>query len=172
MVLGELLVVGGLDELVDQLGGQHVAHSEPAEHGLGAQRDEQVALAGARVTDQAQRSSFADPFAGGQGVNDRGFDVGVGVKVEVLQQFLAREAGGFDAPVAASPVPVLAFGHHQLGEEATVGELFAFGGVGGRGELSPDSGQPQGAAGGVDGGVGGLLGQTPMSLSGHVRSSG
>src|SRR5262249_31590916 len=45
--LGELLVVGSFDELVDELGGQNVADPEPGHGGLGAQADEQVGFAGA-----------------------------------------------------------------------------------------------------------------------------
>jgi len=53
--LGELPVIGGLDELVDELGGQGVADPVAGHGGLGAQGDEQVGLAGAAVADQAQR---------------------------------------------------------------------------------------------------------------------
>ena len=61
--LGQLLVVGGLDELVDQFGGQRVADPEAGLGGRGAQRDQQVRLAGARLTDQAQGMPGFDPGA-------------------------------------------------------------------------------------------------------------
>ena len=80
--LGELLVVGGLDELVDQLGGQGVADPEPGHGRLGAQGDEQVGFAGSAVADQAEREAFLHPVAGGEGVDDGGVDVRVGVEVE------------------------------------------------------------------------------------------
>jgi hypothetical protein len=83
--LGELPVVGGLDELVDELGGQGVADAVAGHGGLGAQGDEQVGLAGAGVADQAERKSFPDPVAGGEGVDDGGVDVRVGVEVEGAQ---------------------------------------------------------------------------------------
>ena len=68
--------------------------------------------------------ALADPGAGGEGVDGGGVDVRVGVEVEVAEPFVAREAGGFDPAGGAAPVPVVAFGHQQLGEETPVGELF------------------------------------------------
>ena len=53
---------------------------------------------------------------------------------------------------------VLALGHEQLGEEAPVRQLVPLGLAGGLGERGADGGQAQDAAGGVDRGVGGLLG--------------
>src|SRR6266568_4159897 len=70
----------------------------------------------------------------------------------------AWEAGVVDAAGGATPVTVVAFGQQQLDQEAAVGELLAFGGVGELGEAVADGGQAQQAAGLVDGGVGGLLG--------------
>ncbi|GIE92042.1 hypothetical protein Are01nite_85220 [Actinoplanes regularis] len=109
--LGELFVVGGFDQLVDEFGGQYVADPETGHGGLGAQRDEQVGLAGAGVPDQADRVPAADPVAGGQRVHGRGFDVLVGVEVEVLEPLAAREAGRLDASLGTAPVTVLAFGN-------------------------------------------------------------
>ncbi len=51
---GQLALVGGFDEFVDELGGQDVAHLVAGLGGGGPEPDEQVALAGAAVTDQAQ----------------------------------------------------------------------------------------------------------------------
>ena len=86
--VGELLVVGGLGELVGELGGQGVA-DPVAGHGRGgAQGDEQVGLAGPGVADEAERQSFLHPVAGGEGVDDGGVDAGVGVEVEGAQRFL------------------------------------------------------------------------------------
>ena len=65
---GQALVVGGLDELVDQGGGGGVADPVAGLGGGDAQPDEQVALAGAGVTDEAQRLAGGDPRALGQGV--------------------------------------------------------------------------------------------------------
>jgi hypothetical protein len=59
----------------------------------------QMGRARARVTDQAERVTLADPFAGGEGVDGRGVDVGMRVVVEGPQRLLAREPGGLDAPL-------------------------------------------------------------------------
>jgi hypothetical protein len=48
-----------------------------------------------------------------------------------------------DAPRGAAPFPVVALGHHQLGEEAKVGQLFAFGRGGDLAEPLADGGQAQ-----------------------------
>src|SRR6266498_5182927 len=53
--LRELSFVGGLDQLVDQLGRQGVTDPVAGLGGQGAQRDQEVGLAGAGVPDQAQR---------------------------------------------------------------------------------------------------------------------
>jgi hypothetical protein len=49
-------------------------------------------------------------------------DRGVGVVVEVLEPFGAGEAGGVDAAQRAAFLPVIAFGHHQLGQEWSLGQ--------------------------------------------------
>ena len=63
---GQLPVVGGFGELVDQLRGQGVLDPVAVFGGGGAQRDQQVGLAGAGVPDQTQRLAVADPVAGGE----------------------------------------------------------------------------------------------------------
>jgi hypothetical protein len=63
---------------------------------------------------------------------------------------------------------VVALGQQQLGQEAAVGELFAFGGVGDLVEPGADGRQVQHAAGLVDGGVGGLGGH-PAAGWAHDR---
>src|SRR6516225_2394928 len=75
---GQGLVVGGLDELVDQCGGGDVADPVAGLGGGGAQPDEQVGLAGAGVADQAARLPGGHPRPVGQGVDQRGGHVGVG----------------------------------------------------------------------------------------------
>jgi hypothetical protein len=109
--LGELAVVGGFDQFVDQLGGQGVADAEPGHGGFGAQCYQQVGFAGAGVADQAEREALFDPVAGGQGVDDGGVEVGVGVEVEGAQRLLAGEPGGFDPPFGAAAGAVVALGH-------------------------------------------------------------
>jgi hypothetical protein len=75
-----------------------VADPEPGHGGLGAQGDQQVGLAGAGVADQAQRQAFFDPVTGGEGVDDRRAEAGVGVEVEGAQRFFPGESGGLDPP--------------------------------------------------------------------------
>ena len=63
---GEVFIVGGFDEFVDQLAGQGVADSVAGFGGAGAQADEQVAFAGAGVADQTQGVAGFDPVAAGE----------------------------------------------------------------------------------------------------------
>ncbi len=74
---GELAFVGGFDEFVDELRREDVADPVPGLCCGGPEADEQVALAGAAVSDQTQGLAFADPSAAGQGVDGRGVDRGV-----------------------------------------------------------------------------------------------
>ncbi|MDH6246085.1 hypothetical protein M2432_003741 [Mycobacterium sp. OTB74] len=106
--LAELFVVGSLDQFVDQLAGQGAADALAGLGGQGAQRDQQMAFAGARVTDQTQWVSGLDPGAAGQLTDDRRVDGRVSLKRELLQPFwpgkpsLADAApgapGGCDSP--------------------------------------------------------------------------
>ena len=80
--LRQRLLVGGLDQFVGELGGQRVLDTEAGYRRLGAERDQEMGLAGAGVPDQAQRLALLDPLALGQGVDDRGIDAGVGLEVE------------------------------------------------------------------------------------------
>jgi hypothetical protein len=89
-----------------------------------------VGFAGAGVSDKAEWEAFLDPVAGGQGVDDGGVDVRVGVEVERAQAFVAGERGGFDPAFGAAAGPVVTLGHEQLGEEPAVGQLVAGGVVG------------------------------------------
>jgi hypothetical protein len=58
-------------------------------------------------------------------VDDSGVDGLVRGEVELLDPLRSREAGVVDAASGAALVPVFALGHHQFGEEAEVGQLFA-----------------------------------------------
>jgi hypothetical protein len=78
-------------------------------------------LPGAGVADQTQRMPGLDPVAGRKLVKDRRAHRGVRLEVELLYSLVSREAGVVDAATCAPPVTVVAFGHHQLGEEAEVG---------------------------------------------------
>lgn len=51
--LGRLHLTGGVDQLVDQLGGQGVLVAEAGRRGFAAERDQQVRFAGSRVADEA-----------------------------------------------------------------------------------------------------------------------
>src|ERR1022692_5045666 len=65
----EGLVVGGLDEFVDQRGGGRIAHPVAVLGGGGAQPDQQVGLAGSGVADQAGGLPGGDPRGPGQGAD-------------------------------------------------------------------------------------------------------
>ena len=99
-----MLLVGGFDELVHEPGGEGVSDAVALLGGGGAERDEQVGLAGAGVPDQAQRVAAADPVAGGELVDGGGVDVGVRGEVEVGEPFLAGEAGALDATQGGAAV--------------------------------------------------------------------
>jgi hypothetical protein len=74
-----------------------------------------VGLAGAGVSDQADRLPRADPGAGGEGVDHGGVHGRVGGVVEVGQPFVAGESGVADPAGAAAFVSVVALGEQQLG---------------------------------------------------------
>src|SRR5512142_945460 len=156
---GQGLVVGGLDELVDQRGGGDVADPAAVFGGGGAQPDEQVGLAGAGVADQAARLPGGHPGAPGQGVDQRGGHVRVGGVVEVLDPLGAGEGGLADQPGLAAGLPVVAFQREQLDQEPLVADLLAGRGGGDLAVPVADGRQPQDPAGLVDRGVGGGVGQ-------------
>ena len=103
---GEVFVVGGLDEFVDQGGSGDVADPVAGLGGGDPQPDQQVRLPGPRIADQAQGLPGADPGALGQGVDQPGVDERVGGEVEVVEAFRAGEPGLADQPGLAA---VLAF---------------------------------------------------------------
>lgn len=84
-------------------------------------------LARARVPDQTHWITFGDPFAGGEIVDDRRFDIGIDAVVELPQRLLAGEVSRPDASLGPAPVPVLALGQQQLGEEPGIGQALSFG---------------------------------------------
>src|SRR6516162_6785661 len=106
---GQGLVVGGLDEFVDQRGGGDVPDPVTVLGGGGAQPDQQVGLAGAGVADQAARLPGGHPGRPGQGADQRRGDVGVGRVVEVFEPLGAGEAGLADQPGLAPGLAVVAF---------------------------------------------------------------
>jgi len=71
---GEVLVVGRLDEFVHEPGGEGVFDPEPLLGCRGPEPDEEVALAGAGVTDEAKRLPLPDPVAGGESVDGGGVE--------------------------------------------------------------------------------------------------
>jgi hypothetical protein len=81
--LVEDLLIGCLNEFVDEFRREHVPDPETGYCRSSAHADEQVRLARARVTDQAERFSGADPAAAGEGVDRGGADGRVGIEVEV-----------------------------------------------------------------------------------------
>ena len=122
-----MFLVGGFDELVHEPGGEGVSDAVALLGGGGAERDEQVGLAGAGAPDQAQRVAAADPVAGGELVDGGRVDVGVRGEVEVGEPFLAGEAGALDAAQGGAAVAVVDLGEQEFGEEALVGELLVSG---------------------------------------------
>lgn len=115
--LRQLLLVGGFDELVDGLGGQHVADAEAVHRGFGAQLDRQAGLAGAGVADQAERLALLDLSAGGDGIDGGQVDVGIGVEVERPQALVTVEGGSLDPSFGPAASPVVTRGHQQFGEK-------------------------------------------------------
>jgi hypothetical protein len=96
-----------------------------------------------------------------------GVDGGVSGEVELLEPFRSGEPGGGESPGGAAAGAVVAFGHHQFGEELEIGQLLALGGGGDLAEPGPHRRQPQGAATGFDRRSGGRLGW--LTLAGHHR---
>ena len=123
MVLFRVISSAASTSSLTSRGGEGVLDPEPGFGGGGAEPDQQVALAGAGVSNQAERLAGADPGAGGQGVDGGRVDVGVGVEVEVVEPFVSGKAGGLDPAGGAAPGPVVALGEQQLGEEAPVGRV-------------------------------------------------
>ena len=152
---GELFVVGGLDELVDQGGGGDVPHPSSLFGGGGAQGDEEVGFAGAGVAEQDQWLSVVDPCPAGEVGQGCWGQVGQRGGVEGFEAFGARELGLVDPPDPAAGVAVVALGGQDLSEEGLVGQAFPGGGLGDRGGLLPHGGQRQDPAGGVDRRLGG-----------------
>ncbi|MDQ0771716.1 hypothetical protein QF026_000182 [Streptomyces aurantiacus] len=111
---------GSLGQFIDELGGQHVADAEAVHGRLGAQGDQEVGLADAGVSAQAERLALLEPFAGGEGVDGGRVDAGVGVEVEHPQALDPGEGSGLDPAFGASAGPVVALGHQQFGEEGPV----------------------------------------------------
>jgi hypothetical protein len=120
-----------------------------------------VGFPGAGVTDQTQWLAGLDPGAGRELVDHRRRDGGVRGEVELFDPFCPWEPGGGDPPNGSPFVPVVAFGHHEFGEEPQVGQLFSFGCGGNLSEPGPDSRQPQQPAGGIDRGGRGFFGDSP-----------
>jgi hypothetical protein len=85
--MATLLVVGGLDELAVELGGQDAADPVAGDGGLGAQGDEQVGLAVVRVADEAERLPLADPLARGEVAEGLGGNAGLAWKSKVRSSF-------------------------------------------------------------------------------------
>ena len=90
----EVLLIGVFDEFVLEVGGERVFDPETLIRSRCVESSEEVALAGAGVTDEAEGLRAADPVAGGEG---GGVDNRVRVEVEVPEPLFSREPGGFDA---------------------------------------------------------------------------
>jgi hypothetical protein len=87
--LGQLFLVGGIDELVDEFRRQDVLDPIASHRGLGAQCDQQVGLSGAGVPDAAEGQALLVPFAFGEGADHRRVEIEIGVEVELAQRLVA-----------------------------------------------------------------------------------
>jgi hypothetical protein len=165
---GEMFVVGGFDEFVDQGGGGDVADAVAGLGGGDPQPDQQVRLPGPRIADQAQGLPGADPGALGQGVDQPGVDERVGGEVEVVEAFRAGEPCLADQSSLAPVFAFVALDREQLDQESFVAGLLAGGGLGHPRVVFADGGQPQDPAGLLDRGVRGGIGQlVTTGGSGH-----
>ncbi|VBA47311.1 hypothetical protein LAUMK13_05789 [Mycobacterium innocens] len=133
-------VVGGLDELVDELGGGHVADPAALFAGGQAQSEEQVGLAGPGVAEQHQGLPGVDPGAAGQSGQLGGGDRWRCVGVELGESFEARELRFADAPGAAPVAAVVDFGGEDFGQETQMGLAFPHGDLGESGGFVADGG--------------------------------
>ena len=168
MVLDSCLLVGGFDELVDQLGGQGVPDPVAGLGGGGAQCDEQVGLAGAGVADQAQRLSLAvTQVLVARVWTTAGSMLGLASKSKSSSDFWRGKPGGLDPAfgAAAARGPRI---RQAIFRRGTRGKSSAHARRARRvGEAS--RGWWAGAASGtlVDRGVGGLFGHSIAAPGGH-----
>ena len=168
----EVLLVGGFDEFVDESGGERVFDTEPLLRGRRAEAYEQVALAGARVSDEAEGLTFADPVAGGEGVDGGGVDVRVRFELEVSEPLIPGKTGGFHSANRGAAVAVVALGQEQFGEESLIAQLLLLGRGGGFVDDGPDRREPESPAGLVDGRVGCFLRETAAPAEGSGDAGG
>jgi len=89
-----------------------------------------VGLAGAGVAEQHDGLTAVDPAAGCERGEGGSVNAGGGGEVEAGEGFEAGEAGFLAAAVAAAGVARVDLGGLDLGEERSVGEPLAGGGVG------------------------------------------
>ena len=87
MVFDSVFSSAASTQFVGELGGQRVRDTEAGYRSLGAERDQEMGLAGAGVPDPAQRLALLDPLALGQGVDDRGIDAGWALKSKPRRDF-------------------------------------------------------------------------------------
>ena len=141
---GQLLVVGGLDELVDQLGGQGVA--DPVARASAAAVPSAISRWVLPVPESPIRHSGWPARTQAQvasGGSMAGLMAGLAAKSKSSSRFGRGNPAAWIRRAARRLVAVVALGHHQLGEEPEVGQLFALGGGGDLGEPGPDGRQPQ-----------------------------
>jgi hypothetical protein len=137
---GQLPVVGGFGELVDQLGGRGVADPAALLASGQPEADQQMRLAGAGVTEQDDRLTGVDPRSSGQR-GEGGRDAGDGVGVEVGQPLEAGELRFGDAAGLAAAGAVVGLGGQDLGEVAQVRLPFPDRDLGEPGSISADGRQ-------------------------------
>ena len=111
----QLLVIAGLDELVDQCGGGDEADREALLAGRQAETEGDVGLAGAAVAERDEVLAALDVLAAGQLQDQRLVERGDDLEVEAIEALDHGEARRLDAPLdhAALAVDQLELGKTQ-----------------------------------------------------------
>jgi len=115
---------------LNQGGGGHVPDPSSLLGRGGAQRDEQMGLAGAGVPEQNQWLPCVDPRPAGQVCQGSRGQVGQHGRVEVGQAFGPGELGLVDSSDPAPGVADVALGEQDFGQESLVGQAFPGGSLG------------------------------------------
>ena len=112
---GEVSVVGGFDEFVDQLAGQGVTDSVA---GFGGTGTSPISRWLCRFRSPRSNTGVAglDPVAACQLTDERGVDRGLASKEKSSNRFGRGEPGVADAALGATVIAVVALGDDQLGQ--------------------------------------------------------
>ena len=116
----QLLVIAGLDELVDQCGGGDEADREALLAGRQAETEGDVGLAGAAVAERDEVLAALDVLAAGQLQDQRLVERGDDLEVEAVEALDHGEARRLDAPLDHA---ALAVDQLELGESQQVADV-------------------------------------------------